>query len=59
LVLLLPSDIKNPIGVLPPLGFNQVPDFLNGVELTTLRRKKLAHKPFVVELLVDNLAVVD
>ncbi len=59
LVLLLPCDVENPIGVLPPLAFDNVPYFLYGVELTTLRRKKLTHEPYVIELVLHDLAVVD
>jgi hypothetical protein len=48
LVFLLSSDIKNSIGVLAPLGLFEVPDFLNGVEFTNLRRKELVNEPSAI-----------
>ena len=41
------------------MAVDKVQDFLNGVELTALRRKELVHKPFIIELLLHDLAVVD
>jgi hypothetical protein len=41
------------------LTLYEVPDLLDRVELTTLRRKKLTHEPFVIELVLHDLAVVD
>ena len=59
LVLLLSADIEDSVGVLAPLGLNQVPYFFNRIQLTALRREELAQKPSAIELLLDDLAVVD
>ncbi len=59
LVLLLSGDVEDPEGVLAPLALDQVPDPLDRVELTTLRREELAGEPFVIELVLYYLAVVD
>ena len=59
MILLLSADVEDSVGVLAPLGLDQVPDPLNGVELAALRRKELALKPPIVKLLFDYLTVVD
>ncbi len=41
------------------MGLYEVPDPFDGVELATLRREELAAEPFVIELLLHDLAVVD
>jgi len=59
LILLLESDVEDPVGVLAPLALYQIPYPLDGVELAALRRKELVHEPFAIKLVFDNLAVVD
>jgi len=59
LILLLSADIEDPVGVLAPLALNEVPYLLNRVQLAALQSKELVDEPFVVELLLDDLAVVD
>ena len=41
------------------MALEEVPHLLDGIELTTLRRKELMYKPSVIELLLHDLAVVD
>ena len=59
LILLLPRIIKDPIGILSPLGLYEVPYPFYRVELTALWREELAGEPFIVKFLLHNLAVVD
>ena len=59
LVLLLPGDIKNAIGVPAPFRLDDVPDLLDRVELAALRRQELVVEERVVELLLDIEAVMD
>ena len=58
LVLLLSGDVEDSEGVLAPLALDQVPDPLDRVELTTLRREELIVKELVVEFLLNQRAVM-
>ena len=59
LILFLPCDVKYPVAVPTPFTLDNVPYSFDRVQLTTLRRKKLTHEPFVIELVLHDLAVVD
>ncbi len=59
LVLLLPGNVEDPEAVPAPFALHNVPYPFDRVQLTTLRRKKLTHEPFVIELVLHDLAVVD
>ena len=59
LILFLPCDVEYPVAVPAPFTLDNVPYPLNGVQLTTLGRKKLVHEPSVVKFFRDDLAVVD